>query len=80
MIIDFNGKPKGIPLADLIDRIESAGHEELDAIIDALQSRYKQLFPEWEVAFLSVPTGNPEDRKEQAKLLIEFIQRHWLDS
>lgn len=80
MIIEFNGKPKGIPLTELIERIESASQEEIDAIIDALQNRYKRLFPEWEVAFLSVPTGNPENRKEQARLLIEFIQQHWLDS
>lgn len=71
----YKMKPK-ISLEELIDRIEAADHDEIDAIIDALQSRYKRLFPDWEVAFLSVPGNN---RREQARLLIEFIQKHYLD-
>ena len=68
-------KPK-ISLEELISRIEVADHEEMDAIIDALQSRYKRLIPDWEVAFLSVPR---ENRREQARFLMEFIQKHYPD-
>ena len=68
-------KPK-ISLEELISRIEVADHQEMDAILDALQSRYKHLFPDWEVAFLSVPR---ENRREQARFLMEFIQKHYLD-
>ena len=47
-------KPK-ISLDELLLRIEYAEHEEMDPIIDTLQRRYRRLFPDWEVAFLSVP-------------------------
>ena len=70
-------KPR-IPLDELIQRIEYAEHEEIDPIIDALQRRYMRLFPDWEVAFLSVPTGSAEAKQAQGKLLIEFIQNKWL--
>ena len=79
MIIEFEQKQKRIPLDALIERIEYADHKEIDAIIDALQRRYQRLFPDWEVAYLSVPTGNPENQRKQARLLIEFIQNNWLN-
>ena len=69
-----------ISLEELLLRIEYAEHEEIDPIIDALQRRYSRLFPDWEVVFLSMPTGDPEKRRKQAQLTIEFIQNHWLDS
>ena len=70
-------KPK-ISLDELLLRIEYAEHEEIDPIIDALRQRYRRLFPDWEVAFLSVPAGNAENRQKQARLLIEFIEKNWL--
>ena len=70
-------KPK-ISLDELLLRIEHAEHEEIDPIIDVLQRRYRRLFPDWEVAFLSVPAGNGENRRKQARLMIEFIEENWL--
>lgn len=75
MIIEMEPR---ISLEELLLRIEYAAPEEIDAIIDALQARYKRLFPDWEVAFLSVSTGNPENQREQARLMIDFIQNNWL--
>ncbi len=69
-----------ISLEELLLRIESTDHDEIDAIIDALQSCCKRLFPDWEVVFLSMPTGNPENRREQGKLLIAFIQNYFLET
>ena len=66
-------------LEELIQRIEYADSGEIDAIVGALKRRYKQLFPDWEVAFLSVPTGSKEAKQEQSRLLIEFIQHNWLE-
>ena len=68
----------GISLEKLLLRIEYAEHEEIDPIMDALQRRYKRLFPDWEIVFLSVPTENEEATKKQGRLMIEFIQNHWL--
>ena len=73
----LNMKPR-ISLDELILRIEYAEHEEIDPIIDALQRRYERLFPDWEVVFLSVPTGSEEAQRAQGKQLIAFIQNKWL--
>ena len=75
MIIKMESR---ISLDELLLRIEYAEHEEIDPIIDALQRRYIRLFPDWEVAFLSVPTGSEEAMKAQGQLLIEFIEKRWL--
>jgi len=71
-------KPR-ISLEELIHRIEYAEHEEIDPIINALQRRYRRLFPDWDVVFLSTPTGSPEAMREQANLMIEFIRKHYLE-
>lgn len=42
-------KKSHISTDELIHRIEYADDSEIDAIIDALQRRYKRLFPDWEV-------------------------------
>ena len=65
-----------ITLEQLIHRIHNCDTKELDPICDALQRRYSVLFPDWEVVFLSMPGGNPENRREQGLRLIEFIQKH----
>lgn len=75
MIIKMKSK---ISLEELLLRIEYAEYEEMDPIIDTMRRRYSRLFPEWEVAFLSVPSGDGENRRKQAKLLIEFIENNWL--
>ena len=67
-----------ISLEDVLCRIEYADPDEIDAMIDAVQRRYSRLFPDWEVTFLSMPTGSPEARCEQAKQLIAFIQKNYL--
>lgn len=75
MIIKMEPK---ITLDELIDRIEYADHDEIDPIIDALQRRYTRLFPDWDVVFLSAPTGSEEALKQQGQLMIDFIEKHWL--
>lgn len=70
---------KEITLEQLLHRIHNCDPGELDSICDALQRRYSALFPDWEVVFLSMPGGNPENRREQGHQLIQFIQKNLID-
>ena len=69
-----------ISLNQLLHRIENCVPGELDPICNALQNRYSELFPDWEVVFLSMPGGSPEKRREQGRRLIDFIQKNYLDT
>ncbi len=70
---------KEIPLEDVLHRIEYADHEEIDAMIHAVQRRYKRLFPDWEVTFLSMPLGNEREKRAAARELIRFFQKNYLE-
>ena len=70
---------RAISTEALIRRIEGADDREMEAILGALQRRYKCLFPGWSVSLLSVPTGDAERRKEQARMTIDFIRRNFLE-
>ena len=69
-----------ISMKQLLEHIDHCKPEELDPICTALQRRYSVLFPDWEVVFLSMPGGSPENRREQGFRLIEFIQKHLIDT
>ena len=75
MIIE---KKSQISQEELLLRVGQGEYEELERIMDALKRRYKELFPGWEVAFLSLPAGSPDSQREQARLTIEFIKNNWL--
>lgn len=68
-----------ITLEQLLYRIRNCDATELDPICDAVQRRYSVLFPDWEVVFLSMPGGSPENRREQGRRLIEYIQKHLIE-
>ena len=72
--------PDEISLEQLLQRIDNCKPEERDPICTALQRRYRVLYPDWEVVFLSMPGGSPERRREQGQQLIEFIQKNLIDT
>ena len=72
--------PDEISLEQLLQRIDNCKPEELDPICTALQRRYRVLYPDWEVVFLSMPGGSPERRREEGQQLIEFIQKNLIDT
>lgn len=49
-----------IPLPCLLARIEHAGDDEIDDIITAITQRYNREYPDWEIAFLSLPKNDPQ--------------------
>ena len=51
-------------LEDIILFISQADDTQLNDITSALTARYKVLFPDWEVVYLSLPLQDPERREQ----------------
>ena len=49
------------------DYIKTAKPEELDQILQAVLARYREVYPDWEIMFLSL------DKKENKKKQIDSI-------
>ena len=64
---------RGGKMLDLIEEIEKANGEELDKILKAVLSRYRVLYPDWELCTVSVLKSN--DRNEQLDRMIMMLQK-----
>ena len=53
-------------LFNILERIEQADDFEINEIIQAVIRRYKLVFPDWEIIFLSLPV-----QSEKRKLLLD---------
>ena len=53
-------------LFNILERIEQADDFEINEIIQAVIRRYKMVFPDWEIIFLSLPV-----QSEKRKLLLD---------
>ena len=53
-------------LENILERIEQADDFEINEIIQAVIRRYKLVFPDWEIIFLSLPV-----QSEERKLLLD---------
>ena len=51
-------------LSEILSFISQADDSQLNTITDALSARYKALFPDWEVVYLSLPLQDPERREQ----------------
>ena len=51
-------------LEDITLFISQADDTQLNDITSALTARYKVLFPDWEVVYLSLPLRDPERREQ----------------
>ena len=51
-------------ISDVLSYIAQADDGQLNEITSALTARYKVLFPDWEVVYLSLPLRDPERREQ----------------
>ena len=51
-------------ISDVLSYIAQADDGQLNDITSALTARYKVLFPDWEVVYLSLPLQEPERREQ----------------
>ena len=54
---------------DLIDRLTD---REIGEVVDAVLRRYNDLFPDWEIATVSI--NKKEDREEQLNNIIRLLE------
>ena len=59
-----------IKLEELLDRIYEASAEELNPILNAVTERFSELWPQWELATLSV---QGHDRQNLADAMLKSI-------
>ncbi len=59
----------------IIKAIQQADDLLISDVINAVIYRYAQLFPEWEVMFLSLHK-EPKERAKDIKTHIKFLKRH----
>ena len=60
----------------LLNRIENASDYEIGDIMQAVIRRYKNLFPGWQIIFLSVPSNDEKERVESIEQMLEFLKDH----
>ena len=55
-----------------LEMIQNAGPEEMSDLILAVQSRYNELFPDWELSFYTLERN--KDKNEQLDTMITLIK------
>ena len=63
-------------LSALIEEILRADSEALNKISNAVEERYRRLFPDQEVVYLTLPRNNLEEREKQLELAVEFLRKY----
>lgn len=67
---------KEISLEELLDRIYSSGIDEINPIIEALTERFGELWPNWELATLSIPGHTAEAHITAFQQALDLIRKN----
>ena len=59
-------------MTEVTNKIKTSGSEELEMLLRAVIKRYSELFPDWEISFVTV--SKTDDRNEQLDRVIRFIE------
>ena len=57
---------------DIFDLIDRLTDREIGEVVDAVLRRYNDLFPDWEIATVSI--NKKEDREEQLNNIIRLLE------
>ena len=60
----------------IITLISQAGDEDLCEIVKDIIRRYTELFPGWEVTFLSLPRNDPAERQRLLDASFAFLKKY----
>ena len=55
--------------------IEESNGDALEAIAWAVVNRYAQLYPDYEVALVSLPIGDASERARSIENLLEYVKK-----
>ena len=62
-------------LPQVLEFIRQADDCQVSEIIHTLVARYKEVYPDWEVVFLSLPKNNPTERKNMIQRALYFLDK-----
>ncbi len=62
-------------MQEILNKVQSMTEVELQELMDAIQQRYTEAYPEWEVLYLSLHR-DPALRQEEVKELLDFLNHH----
>ena len=66
---------KNVTLPQVLEFIRQADDCQVNEIIHTLSARYKEVHPDWEVTFLSLPKNNPTERKNMIQSALHFLDK-----
>ena len=67
---------KEISLEELLDRIYSSGIDEINPILNAVAERFGELWPDWELAMLSIHGHTAEAHIDAFQQALNLIRKN----
>ncbi len=67
-----------MPMDEVIRGIEQTDIENMQDVIQATMKRYRELFPEWKILFLSAQVDATDDKSREILKLIHEAEEHLL--
>ena len=61
-------------LGSVLMYIDQADSGQVSQIVQALTTRYSQLYPDWETSFLSFPKNDPAQRKQILRSVLNIYK------
>ena len=65
-----------ISLEQVLAYIRQANDIQTNEIIKTLTIHYSEVYPDWDVTFLSLPKNNPSERKELLHSALSFLDNN----
>ena len=62
-------------IRQIVDYVEKATIEEVDAILGAVFQRRRKLFPDWDMIYFALPMHDPAERKRLLEQALEVLMR-----
>lgn len=60
----------------LLKRIQKADDKEMNEIIHSILKRYRTVYPDWDVAFLSLPKDDTKKRAALLNAILDSLREH----
>ena len=61
-------------LGSVLMYIDQADSGQVSQIVQALTTRYSQLYPDWETSFLSFPNNDPAQREQILRSVLNIYK------
>ena len=62
--------------ANFLHEIKKMDSTELDVILQAVEERYRVLFPDWEIVSVSLPRHDLEMREMYLNMMIQYLKKN----